>query len=112
MFKCMVKTITIMDDAYNLLRKMKSENESFSDVIRKCAINKSTDIKKWVGVLGKDENRTKEFRKSIMDIRQPKGITYFLMQPRRSPFLSRYFKIFGKISITENGECLGSKPHL
>ena len=41
----------------------------YNDIIRKCAINKSTDIKKWVGVLGKDENRTKEFRKSIMNIR-------------------------------------------
>ena len=34
------KTITIMEDAYNMLNGLKKENESFSEVIRKIAINR------------------------------------------------------------------------
>lgn len=70
MFKHMVKTITIMDDAYELLKGMKEESESFSDVIRKCALNKTVNLKKWVGILGTEEKRLKEFKATITKLRQ------------------------------------------
>ncbi len=34
------KTITIMEDAYNMLSRLKKENESFSEVIRELAKNR------------------------------------------------------------------------
>ena len=34
------KTITIMEDAYDMLSGLKKENESFSEVIRKLTINR------------------------------------------------------------------------
>ena len=36
------KTITLMDDAYNLLKALKAPNESFSDEIRRLAQTKGS----------------------------------------------------------------------
>lgn len=48
---CMTtKTISIMDDAYRLLRARKRENESFSEVIRRVFENKK-DIMEFAGSL-------------------------------------------------------------
>jgi len=44
----MTKTITISDDAYEVLSKAKNEGESFSDVILKLA--KKRSIKELAGV--------------------------------------------------------------
>lgn len=43
------KTISIMDDAYELLVMHKGKDESFSDVIRK-EFSKKKDIKSYAGV--------------------------------------------------------------
>ena len=43
------KTLTIMEDAYNLLAAAKKEEESFSDVIRR--ITKKRDLKTFLGVI-------------------------------------------------------------
>ena len=48
------KTITIMDDAYELLKQEKTEKESFSDVIRK-VIPKKKSIWDFVGILTEEE---------------------------------------------------------
>ena len=46
---CMgTKTISIMNDAYNILKSRKHEHESFSDVIRKITRNKR-DIMEFAG---------------------------------------------------------------
>lgn len=43
---CMgTKTITVMDDAYNLLLSRKNKDESFSEVIRKMAEEKGNVMK-------------------------------------------------------------------
>ena len=42
------KTISIMEDAYNILRSKKRRGESFSDVIRKI-VEKKKDIMKFAG---------------------------------------------------------------
>lgn len=42
------KTISIMEDAYNLLAMHKRANESFSDVIRR-EFGKKGDISKFIG---------------------------------------------------------------
>jgi len=64
----MVKTITIMDDAYNMLKKNKSKEESFSDIIRKLTVKQKTDLTKWVGILNKEEY--KNLNKEIKSIRE------------------------------------------
>ena len=48
------KTITIMDDAYELLKQEKAGNESFSDVIRK-VVPKKKSIWDFVGILTEEE---------------------------------------------------------
>ncbi|MHA1247492.1 MAG: antitoxin VapB family protein [Candidatus Thorarchaeota archaeon] len=46
-----MKTITIPDDLYRQLKKIKRKEESFSDVIRRLLERRNTDIGKYFGVL-------------------------------------------------------------
>ena len=66
----MVKTITIMDDAYQALKKIKDEDESFSEVIRKLTSEQKIDLPKWVGVLKSDKKRVEEARAEVRRIRE------------------------------------------
>lgn len=66
----MVKTITIMDDAYNLLNKMKSKDESFSDIIRKLAKKNTLDLRKWLGAIDGGEERAKEMKEIVKNTRK------------------------------------------
>jgi len=63
------KTITIMDDAYELLKQEKAGNESFSDVIRK-VIPKKKSIWDFVGAW-KDmsDEEAEDFHKFIRELR-------------------------------------------
>lgn len=65
----MVKTITIMNDAYELLKKLKDKEESFSDVIRKLGKREGVNLVKWFGVLKGDEKRVQEFQTAVKKIR-------------------------------------------
>ena len=50
------KTLTIMDDAYNLLMFNKHEDESFSDEIRRVLTKKKTkSLSDFFGILSKEE---------------------------------------------------------
>ena len=40
----MVKTITIMDDAYEALKRLKKKDESFSDIIRRVGKEKKMNF--------------------------------------------------------------------
>ncbi|MFH1590937.1 MAG: antitoxin VapB family protein [archaeon] len=48
------KTITIMEDAYELLRRAKLPNESFSDTIRR-EVRPKKNILSFCGALSKEE---------------------------------------------------------
>ena len=50
----MVKTITVTDDAYEMLKRMKTGDESFSEVIRRVA-EPRIRLKDYLGVLPKDD---------------------------------------------------------
>ena len=50
----MVKTITVTDDAYEMLKKMKSGDESFSEVIRRVA-KPTFNIMDYFGILSKED---------------------------------------------------------
>jgi len=60
------KTISIMDDAYELLKRNKNKGESFSDVIRRTAPKKN--ILKYAGIW-KDMD-TEKMKKRILRLRK------------------------------------------
>jgi predicted CopG family antitoxin len=66
------KTITIMDDAYDLLHRNKLEDESFSDEIRRVLSNKKARKPiEFFGILGKEGEGMQEDLERIraMDIK-------------------------------------------
>ena len=62
------KTLTIMEDAYELLKSAKRENESFSDVIRREFSSKKQDLKKFWGVI--DNETANVVKKTIKESRE------------------------------------------
>ena len=50
------KTITIMEDAYEMLLRLKKGNESFSDLIRDLAKNRRGSVEAVLGCAGLWEN--------------------------------------------------------
>lgn len=68
---CMAtKTISIMDDAYNLLLSRKNKDESFSEVIRKMA-GKKGDIMKLAGAWKHiPDNEITDMKKRIYSLRR------------------------------------------
>jgi len=69
------KTISIMDDAYELLKSSKARDESFSDVIRKLATKKN-NIMKFAGALSISDNEAKEIKNIIEDLRKGSKRTF------------------------------------
>jgi len=64
------KTITIMEDAYKILSKMKNKNESFSEVIRRIGGEKK-NIMKFAGAWNYlKEDEIKSMEKRILSIRK------------------------------------------
>lgn len=49
----MVKTITVTDDAYEMLKKMKSGDESFSEVIKRVA-KPTFRLSDYFGIISKE----------------------------------------------------------
>lgn len=75
------KTLTIMEDAYEMLLSKKTKNESFSDVIRRIAGEKG-DISQFFGAwkhLSKDEVESRKRR--ILEMR--KESTHNLLKRRK-----------------------------
>lgn len=62
----MVKTITITEDAYNLLKKRKRQGQSFSKAIREI-LNKEegNQIEKYFGALSHREKEIEKMKKEI-----------------------------------------------
>lgn len=46
------KTVSLSEDAYNKLKALKEDNESFSDVVRK--VTKTSNVSKFHGALSED----------------------------------------------------------
>ncbi|MDO8556098.1 MAG: antitoxin VapB family protein [Nanoarchaeota archaeon] len=72
----MVKTITIMDDAYTLLKAKKGPDESFSDIIRKLCQKPAFDIRSIVGILPGGDEQSKKLQKAIKQQREQATIDY------------------------------------
>jgi len=63
------KTITVTEDAYESLKRLKYEDESFSNLFKRIGSEKIS-IGNYFGVLGKSERELKEARKRIKEIRK------------------------------------------
>ncbi len=65
----MVKMVSLSNKAYEELKKIKNENESFSDVIIKL-LNKNKNIDKFAGILSSENICLDSVEKEIMDERK------------------------------------------
>ena len=67
---CMgTKTISIMNDTYNILKSRKHKNESFSDVIRR--ITNKNDIMQFAGILKNiSDEDAEDAKKYIKNLRK------------------------------------------
>lgn len=63
-----VKTITITEEAYSLLRRAKAAEESFSEVIIRITKGRKVDLKKYAGVLS--EKRAEELKSFVKKTRE------------------------------------------
>ena len=64
-----VKTITVTEDAYESLKRLKHEDESFSEVIKRLA-GKKMLVKDLLGILKKSPEEHEEFIKRVKRIRE------------------------------------------
>lgn len=62
-----VKTITITEDAYNLFKRLKEKDESFSDLINRIGSERKSDVNRIFGALSK--YNVEEARKKAKEIR-------------------------------------------
>jgi len=62
----MAKVISVSDDVYELLKSLKREGESFSEVIRRLA--KKTSLSNFSGVLSKEA--AEEIEKAIASLNE------------------------------------------
>lgn len=62
------KTISIRDEVYDILKSLKRDNESFSDVIGKLAKKRKSDLSQYFGVL-KDSRVLNEIEEDYKKIR-------------------------------------------
>lgn len=60
-----IKSLTVREDAYDALKRMKYSNESFSDVILRVSSARSEAVKKYFGVLKMSGNDTKNWLESV-----------------------------------------------
>jgi len=67
------KTISIREDVYDLLKNMKKENESFSDVIGRLTNRRKTDIGEYFGAL-KDTDKLISRDRDFLEISKVTGL--------------------------------------
>lgn len=65
-----IKSLTITEDAYDALKKLKLGNESFSEVILRISRGKSNAIEKYFGTLKMSAKEVNEWQKKIKEERK------------------------------------------
>jgi predicted CopG family antitoxin len=65
-----VKTITIKEDAYNVLAGMKKADESFSDVILRIGVEKTFTAKDLFGKLKMSDAEFKKLKEHVRKMRE------------------------------------------
>jgi predicted CopG family antitoxin len=67
-----VKTITVTEDAYEAMKRLKREYESFSDLFLRIS-GKPITIKDIAGILKHTPEETEEFRRRVLDVHKRLG---------------------------------------
>lgn len=65
-----VKTITVTEEAYNALRRMKKEDQSFSEIIIEVSKEKSNSLDKFFGILKDSSAELDLMRKKVEEGRK------------------------------------------
>ena len=60
-----IKSLTITEEAYNLLKRFKYEEESFTEAILRIGKGKSSAIDKYFGILKLSEKEAEEWKNKI-----------------------------------------------
>ncbi|MBI4438539.1 antitoxin VapB family protein [Candidatus Woesearchaeota archaeon] len=66
----MVKTITVTEEAYNKIKRLKAADESFSDLFKRLG-NEKNPLPRMFGIISKDEaekaeKEIREYRKAFI----------------------------------------------
>lgn len=72
MFNMAVKTITVTEDAYEAIKRLKQGDESFSDLFLRIS-SKSITINDLAGILKHTPGEAEEFRKRVLDVHKRLG---------------------------------------
>lgn len=75
-----IKSLTITEDAYETLKRMKYENESFSDVILRVGKTQTNIIEKYFGILKRTEKEVSDWEKEIKKSRKAVDTEFFSKQ--------------------------------
>ena len=67
-----VKTITVTEDAYNALKSLKEEHESFSKTILR--VSRRKPLNAFFGILGKEGGA--ELRKNVAEMRKRRNAAH------------------------------------
>jgi predicted CopG family antitoxin len=61
------KTITVTEEAYKAIARLKQKDESFSKLFLRLSAKKTPDLRKFVGILKGDAEKAKKEAKKIRD---------------------------------------------
>ena len=67
-----VKTITITEDSYHVIKALKQTGESFSELFKRIA-NKPLRASDVRGILGNDQREGEDFKRRVKEIREQSG---------------------------------------
>ncbi len=65
-----IKTITITEDAYNKIKRLKQDNESFSELFTRISYEKRKPISSLLGVLKTTDKEMEKRRERFKKIRE------------------------------------------
>ncbi len=68
------KTITVTEEAYNAIKGIKHEDESFSELLNRLAAGRRLlKVRDLIGVLGDSPEEAEAFAKRVRDLREKAG---------------------------------------
>lgn len=65
-----VKTLTITEEAYNTLKRLKRESQSFSQIIIEVTAEKSNSLGKFFGILRDSKKELNEMKEKVKEGRK------------------------------------------
>lgn len=73
---CMVKVVSLSNEAYGTLKRLKREEESFSDVVLRLSKRQDTNIKELFGIAKEDRKFIAALRKASQERKKLKLRVY------------------------------------